>query len=58
MARELGLDEMVAFIPEGGVYDTHSTTNTPEGWWCLVLYMKDGAQEALLFHRDEMVYPP
>jgi hypothetical protein len=60
MATELGLDEMLTFVPEEGLYETHSTTNTPDGWWCLLLYRdtKTGAQEALLFQGDEMVYPP
>jgi uncharacterized protein YqjF (DUF2071 family) len=49
-------DEMIAEIPEGGTYLTHTTQFTDEGEWNLLLYVDDTGEHGILFRGADVVW--
>jgi len=50
-------DEMVAQIPNDGVYHTHTTQITPNGEWNLLIYtLPDGTERGVLFKGSDVVW--
>jgi hypothetical protein len=58
MAMAAGWDDIesaLATIP-GAIYETHATTNTPDGQWILVLYRLEDDQRGMVIKGDDVVW--